>query len=91
MLQAASKQNIPDVVPEIIISAVYCHALQGPGQERDDIQELEDLWLSAQGGKRGQGAVHHQTEGTAHFCTAFHYKDALVIMYHALQIASVIA
>lgn len=37
---------------------------QGPGQERDDIQELENMWLSAQGRRRGQGAVHSQASGT---------------------------
>ena len=36
---------------------------QGLGQERDDIQELEELWLAAQGRRRGSGAPHSQTAG----------------------------
>ncbi|KAL3158706.1 hypothetical protein ABBQ32_14140 [Trebouxia sp. C0010 RCD-2024] len=40
----------------------YCSAV-GLGQERDDIQELEKLWLSAHGRRRGSGPPHSQTAG----------------------------
>lgn len=55
---------------------MYCCFLQGPGQERDDIQELEDLWLSAHGRKRSQGAANNQAAGVVQVGTPHVQSEA---------------
>ena len=44
--------------------------LQGSGQEHDSIQELEDLWMSDQGLKRGQVAAQNTQAAGIRRCTA---------------------
>lgn len=54
----------------MLISVLWEHMLQcfglmlqGSGQEKNDIEELEDAWLSAQGRRRCQDATRSQAAG----------------------------
>ena len=55
----------------MINNNICCHVLQGPGQEYNDIQELQDLWLSAHGRRRDQGNLYIHATG-------IHHDNALV-------------